>query len=313
MRALEIRPADSCRFDLVSLGEVMLRFDPGEGRTRTTRSFRVSEGGGEYNVARGLRRCFGMRTAIVTSLADNEVGRLLEDLILQGGVDTSLIKWVPYDGIGRGARNGLNFVERGFGLRAPVSVSDRGNSAASMMEPTDIDWEHLFGDLGVRWFHTGGIYAGLSANSLAVMETAIAAARRHGAVISYDLNYRSSLWKALGGPARAQEVNSTVVRSIDVIFGNEEDYTLGLGLRCQTQQQTSRPSMLTTSRRRWRISSLSIRTYALQRQRFGRPTRRRSMIGGQSRGVPINSARRPIGVDSRFSIALAVAIPSLPA
>ena len=108
----------------------MLRFDPGDGRIATTRSFAVSEGGGEYNVARGLRRCFGLRTAIVTAFADNPVGRLLEDLILQGGVDQSYVQWLPYDGIGRGVRNGLNFVERGFGVRAALGCSDRGHSAA---------------------------------------------------------------------------------------------------------------------------------------------------------------------------------------
>jgi 2-dehydro-3-deoxygluconokinase len=226
---LNLRSAQDCRFDLVSLGEVMLRLDPGEGRIRSSRTFAVWEGGGEYNVARGLRRCFGMRTAIVTAFADNEVGRLIEDLVLTGGVDTSLIRWMPYDGIGRGVRNGLNFTERGFGVRGAIGVSDRGRSAASQLTPDDVDWEHLFGDVGVRWFHTGGIYAGLSGQTPDVVRAAMSAARRHGTVVSYDLNYRPSLWQAVGGQDQAQQVNRDLVQHVDVLIGNEEDFTAGLG------------------------------------------------------------------------------------
>jgi 2-dehydro-3-deoxygluconokinase len=226
---LEIRPAEECRFDLVSLGEVMLRLDPGEGRVRTARSFRVWEGGGEYNVARGLRRCFGMRTALVTAFADNEVGRLLEDLILTGGVDMSFVRWMKYDGIGRTIRNGLNFTERGFGVRGAVGVSDRGLTAASQLRPDDVDWDRLFGELGARWLHTGGIYAALSETTPDVIEAAMSAARRHGTIISYDLNYRPSLWQAIGGQERAQEVNRRLARYVDVMIGNEEDFTASLG------------------------------------------------------------------------------------
>src|SRR5436309_10436375 len=188
MATLNIKPAGSCKYDMLALGEIMLRFDPGEGRVRTARKFKVWEGGGEYNVARGLRRCFGLRTAVCTAFADNDVGRLLEDFILQGGVDTQFIKWAPYDGVGRSVRNGLNFTERGFGVRGAVGTSDRGHTAASQLKAGDIDWEHLFGELGVRWFHTGGIYAGLSETTPEVVAEAMAAARRHGTVISYDLN-----------------------------------------------------------------------------------------------------------------------------
>ncbi|HUX69278.1 MAG TPA: sugar kinase [Cellulomonadaceae bacterium] len=229
MAVLSIRPAAECRYDVVSLGEVMLRLDPGEGRIRTARSFRVWEGGGEYNVARGLRRAFGQRAAVVTALVDNEVGRLVEDLVLQGGVDTSFIRWVPFDGIGRAARNGLNFTERGFGVRGAVGVSDRGATAVSQLRPGDVDWDHLFGELGVRWLHTGGIFAGLSASTAQVVIEAVTAAKRHGTVVSYDLNYRPSLWKAIGGQAKAQEVNREIAPFIDVMIGNEEDFTASLG------------------------------------------------------------------------------------
>jgi 2-dehydro-3-deoxygluconokinase len=229
MPPLNLRPSAECAFDLVSLGEVMLRLDPGDMRVKTAREFRAWEGGGEYNVARGLRRCFGLRTAIVTALADNAVGRLVEDLMLQGGVDVSLVHWVPYDGIGRAARNGLNFTERGFGLRGALGVSDRGHTAASQLRPEDIDWDHVFGELGARWFHTGGIYAGLSPATPDVIEAAMAAARRHGTIVSYDLNYRPSLWKSFGGQERAQQVNRSLAKHVDVMIGNEEDFTACLG------------------------------------------------------------------------------------
>src|SRR5665648_1219526 len=222
MAVLSIRPASECRFDAVSLGEVMLRLDPGEGRIRTARSFQAWEGGGEYNVARGLRRAFGLRGAVVTALADNEIGRLVEDFMLTGGLDTSFIRWVPYDGIGRAVRNGLNFTERGFGVRGAVGVSARGHTAASQLAPADVDWDHLFGELGVRWLHTGGIFAALSETSAQTVVAAVTAARRHGTVVSYDLNYRPSLWQAVGGQDRAQEVNRMVAPYVDVMIGNEE-------------------------------------------------------------------------------------------
>jgi len=237
---LVIRPPEECRFDFVALGEIMLRLDPGVGRIRNAREFRVWEGGGEYNVARGLRRCFGQRTAVVTALADNEVGRLLEDFVLQGGVDTSLVRWVASDGIGRTVRNGLNFTERGFGVRSALGVSDRGNTAASQLLPGDVDWEHLFGTLGVRWFHTGGIFAGLSETTPDVVDEAVDAALRHGTVVSYDLNYRPSLWHGIGGVERAQEVNRRLARHIDVMIGNEEDFTACLGLEVEGTDENLR-------------------------------------------------------------------------
>ncbi|MFT5133198.1 MAG: 2-dehydro-3-deoxygluconokinase [Gammaproteobacteria bacterium] len=233
METLNIKPADSCKYDLLSLGEVMLRLDPGEGRIRTARQFQAWEGGGEYNVARGLRKCFGMRTAIITSLVDNEIGHLIEDFILQGGVDSTHIKWVASDGIGRTVRNGLNFTERGFGVRGAIGNSDRGNTAASQLQCGDIDWDYLFDELGVRWFHTGGIFAALSANSADLVVEAVQAAHKHGTVVSYDLNYRPSLWQGIGGKEKAQEVNKAIAPYVDVMIGNEEDFTACLGLHVE--------------------------------------------------------------------------------
>ena len=226
---LTIRPKQQCRWDLVSLGEVMLRFDPGERRISSTRSFDVYEGGGEYNVARGLKRCFGLDTAIVTAFVDNPVGRLLQDLIYQAGVDQTLIRWVESDSVGRTARNGLNFAERGFGVRAALGCSDRGHTAISQLQPGEIDWDRIFGELGVRWFHTGGIFCALSPTTPDVAREAMEAARRHGTVVSYDLNYRDSLWKALGGKKQAQAVNRSLAPLVDVMLGNEEDFSSALG------------------------------------------------------------------------------------
>jgi 2-dehydro-3-deoxygluconokinase len=225
---LNIRSKEGCRWDLVALGEVMLRLDPGDRRIATTRHFDVWEGGGEYNVARALKRCFGLETAIITAFADNPVGRLLQDLIYQGGVDQSLIRWVEYDGAGRNVRNGLNFTERGYGLRAAVGCSDRGHTAVSQLKPGDIDWDSIFGQHGARWFHTGGIFAALSETTADVAFEAMQAARRHAVVVSYDLNYRPSLWNGIGGKKQAQAVNRRLAPFVDVMIGNEEDFSAGL-------------------------------------------------------------------------------------
>ena len=230
---LSVRPKEECRWDVVSLGEVMLRLDPGEGRVHTTRTFQVWEGGGEYNVARGLKRCFGLDAAVVTALADNPVGRLVQDLIYQGGVNQSHVVWRKYDGVGRETRNGLNFTERGFGVRAAVGCSDRGHTAVSQLRPGEIDWEKIFGQEGARWFHTGGIFCALSETTPEVAREAMQAARRHGTIISYDLNYRDSLWRSIGGHARARQVNRELASLVDVMIGNEEDFTACLGFEVE--------------------------------------------------------------------------------
>lgn len=230
---MQIKSSSQCHFDILSLGEVMLRLDPADGRVRTANHFQVWEGGGEYNVARGLRRCFGFRAGLVSAFVRNEVGRLLENLILAGGVDMSLVKWVDFDGVGRAARNGLNFTERGFGVRGAVGTSDRGYTAASQLKQGDFDWDYIFGKLGVRWFHTGGIFAALSDTTPHVILEALQAAKRHGTITSYDLNFRSSLWKAYGGKAKCQQVNRSLAPFVDVMIGNEEDFTACLGLEVE--------------------------------------------------------------------------------
>ena len=230
---LNLKKEGTYAFDAVSLGEIMLRLDPGEGRIRTARSFRAWEGGGEYNVVRGLRKCFGLKTAVITAFADNEVGRLMEDFICQGGVDTSLIKWMKTDGIGRTCRNGINFTERGYGIRGAVGCSDRANTAISKATSEDFDFEYIFGTLGVRWLHTGGIYAALSETSSKTVVEAIKIAKKYGTIVSYDLNYRPSMWSAIGGIEKAQEINKEIAKYVDVMIGNEEDFTACLGFKIE--------------------------------------------------------------------------------
>jgi len=230
---LTIRPQSEVAYDCISMGEIMLRLDPGEGRIHTARNFQAWEGGGEYNVTRGLRRCFGLRAATVSAFADNPIGRLVEDFILQGGVDTKFIQWKAYDGIGREVRNGLNFTERGFGIRGAVGCPDRANTAASQMKPGDFDWDDIFGTHGARWFHTGGIFAALSETAAELTIEACKAAQKHGTIVSYDLNYRPSLWSAIGGLEKAQEVNREIAKYVDVMIGNEEDFTASLGFEVE--------------------------------------------------------------------------------
>ena len=226
---LQIKSKEECAYDEVSMGEVMLRLDPGEGRIRTARSFAAYEGGGEYNVARGLAKCFGFKTAVITSLAKNDVGYLIEEMIDAGKVDSQFILWKDFDGIGRAVRNGLNFTERGHGVRGALGISDRANTAASQLKPGDFDFDHLFGKLGVRWFHTGGIFAALSESTAEFTIEAVKKAKQYGTVVSYDLNYRPSLWKHIGGLEKCREVNREIAKYVDVMIGNEEDYTACLG------------------------------------------------------------------------------------
>ena len=231
---LSIRPAEECRYDLVALGEIMLRLDPGEDRVRTARSFRVWEGGGEYNVARGLRRCFGMRTAVVTAFADNDVGRLLEDFVLQGGVDTSL------DALGGLRRDRPHSPKRAQLHRARVRRARRarrlrpGQHGSLAAPPGDVDWEHLFGTLGVRWFHTGGIFAGLSETTPDVDRGGRSRPLRGTAPSSPTTSTTGPVsGRGSAGLERAREVNRRLATRVDVMLGNEEDFTACLGLEVE--------------------------------------------------------------------------------
>jgi len=267
---LNLKPVGTYTYDAVSLGEIMLRLDPGEGRIKTAREFKAWEGGGEYNVVRGLRKCFGLKTATITAFADNEVGKLMEDLICQGGVDTALIKWMPTDGIGRVCRNGLNFTERGFGIRGAVGCSDRANTAISKCTPADFDFDYIFGTLGVRWLHTGGIYAALSEQSCETVVEAIKIAKKYGTIVSYDLNYRPSMWSAIGGKAKAQEVNKEIAKYVDVMIGNEEDFTACLGLEIEGNDENLKELNLDGYRKmlnnavkvypNWKVVATTLRT-----------------------------------------------------
>ena len=225
-----LKSRESCRYDLVSLGEIMLRFDPGDTKVRNARSFNVWEGGGEYNVARALSSCFRWRTGVITAFADNDLGRLAENLIRTSGTDTSLIKWFEYDGIGKSVRNGLNFVDRGFGVRGASGTSDRANSAASQLSSDMIDGDYIFGTLGTRWFHTGGIFTALSDITADTVLKAVKDAKKHGAAVSFDMNYRPSLWKALSSPEKQIEALRDVVKNTDLLIAGPNDITERLGV-----------------------------------------------------------------------------------
>ncbi len=233
MSELMIKSAQETRWDCASFGEVMLRFDPGFGRVRNSRSFQVWEGGGEYNVARAMKKCWNKRSTVVTAIPKNDLGWLLEDLIMQGGVDLSHVIWRDFDGLGRNTRVGLNFTEKGFGIRPALGCSDRGYSAASQIKPGEVNWEKLFGEEGVRWFHTGGIFAALASNTAEAVIEAVEIAKKYGTVVSYDLNYRPSLWKSQGGKEACQRVNRNIANYVDVMIGNEEDFTACLGFEVE--------------------------------------------------------------------------------
>jgi 2-dehydro-3-deoxygluconokinase len=304
--AIQLRDKSTCKYDQISLGEVMLRLDPGEGRIRTARHFTAWEGGGEYNTSRGLRKCFGYKTAVATAFVDNEVGHLIEDFIMQGGVDTDFIKWREDDGIGRSVRNGLNFTERGFGIRGAVGVPDRGNSAAAQLKPGDFDWDHIFGKIGTRWLHTGGIFAALSETTAALTIEAVKAAKKHGVIVSYDLNYRPSLWKSIGGLKKAQEVNREIAKYVDVMIGNEEDFTASLGFAVKGAETLGHietdafKAMIETAVKAFRISRWP-------RPRCAASSPRRRMTGARFSGTTENSTRAANIPNSKSSTASAAA------
>ncbi len=223
--ALRIKKEQDVSYDLVSLGECMIRLSPpGHQRIELTPVFEAYAGGGEYNVAYALAR-YGMRTAFVSRLVDNPLGHFIRNHAQTSGMDFKEVVWVKYDGSGRADRIGLNFTEVGTGVRASVTMYDRGHTAIAHMKPGDYDWKKLFQNKGVRWFHTGGIFAALSDSCAEVTIEAMKAAHEAGTITSYDLNFRSKLWSS----QRAIEVTKKIVPYIDVLIGNEEDFQKVLG------------------------------------------------------------------------------------
>lgn len=226
---LKIKSADEVQLDLLSLGECMIRLSPpGHQRIELTPVFEAYAGGGEYNVAYALSR-YGMRTGFVSGLADNPLGAFIRNHARTSGMDFSEVKWVPYDGSGRADRIGLNFTEVGIGVRASVTMYDRGNTAVSHMKPGDIEWKRIFEERKVRWFHTGGIFTALSDSCAEVALEAMKAAHDAGTIVSYDLNFRSKLWSS----KKAIEVTKKLVPYIDVLIGNEEDFQKVLGFEVE--------------------------------------------------------------------------------
>ncbi|MCC5830037.1 MAG: sugar kinase [Phycisphaeraceae bacterium] len=222
---LNLKPVESCELDLVSLGECMVRLSPpGTGRIEFANLMEVWVGGGEYNVAYALSR-LGLRTGWVGGLVDNPVGKIILNHARSAGVDVSHVVTLPYDGVGREARIGLNFTEVGSGPRASVTLYDRGHSATSKMEPGQVDWKHLFQERGVRWLHTGGIFTCLSPTTRKLAAEALMAAHEAGTIVSYDLNFRSKLWSS----KEAIETTRPLVQYIDCLIGNEEDFQAVLG------------------------------------------------------------------------------------
>ena len=227
--ALKVLKASECEFDLLSLGECMIRLSPpGHQRIELTPVFEAYAGGGEYNVSYALAR-YGMRTGWVSRVVDNPLGHFIRNHAQASGMDLSEVLWIPYDGSGRADRIGFNFTEVGMGVRASVSMYDRGHTAISHLKPGDADWKRIFGKRRVRWFHTGGIFSALSESCAEVALESMKAAHDAGTIVSYDLNFRSKLWSS----KKAIEVTKKLVPYIDVLIGNEEDFQKVLGFEVE--------------------------------------------------------------------------------
>ena len=241
MADLTIKSPDATTYDEISLGEVMLRLDPTPFPTARARTCRVFQGGGETNVAVGLSYCFGMRTAAVTALVDDGIGRNIENQMREAGVDTSRIVWYSTDGKGEHStdqkgslHNGINFTFAGKGVWPAVTEYYRAHTAIRELKPGDVDWEHLFGTLGSRWFHTGGIYTLISPTAAAVAIEAAKAAKKHGTIVSFDLNYRS---KVEPNKERAHEINREMMNHVDLVVGNQGDFDDALGYETEKVPQ----------------------------------------------------------------------------
>ena len=222
---MKIRDAKDCRFDLVSLGECMIRLSPpGYGRIEFAPVLEVWVGGGEYNVAYALAR-LGLRTGWVGGLNDSPMGRIVANHARSVGMDVSHAPVHRYDGVGRKDRIGLNFTEVGTSRRASVTLYDRGHSASANLMPGEVNWNKLFREEGVRWLHTGGIFAALSDSTRQVVAEAVKAAHEAGTIVSYDLNFRSKLWSSRDAIATTKPL----VPYVDCLIGNEEDFQKVLG------------------------------------------------------------------------------------
>lgn len=227
--ALKIKPEKECEFDLISLGECMIRLSPpGHQRIEFATHFEAWCGGGEYNAAYALSR-LGLKTGWVSKLVDNPLGYFIRNHTMGSGMDISEVAWVPYDGVGKKDRIGLNFTEVGTGIRASVTLYDRGQSAASHMKFEDVNWERIFRKRKVRWFHTGGIFTALSDGCADLVKKVMKIAKDTGTIISYDLNFRGNLWSS----EKAIETTKELVPYIDVLIGNEEDFQKVLGFEIE--------------------------------------------------------------------------------
>lgn len=236
MSILDIRK-DDCHLDFLSLGALVHRLDPGIIPFRKARSVEIHVSGGEYNVAAGLSDCFGLKTGIASAMVDYGIGELVESRVREMGVQT-YFKRFEHNGV-NGPNIAAVYSDRGFGARPPVVFYNRANEAGAMLKAGDFDWDEIFGR-GVRWFHSGGIYAALSSTTSGLIIEAMKAAKRHGAITSFDLNYRPKLWAPIGGLEQAQETFRAIVENVDVLLGNEEDLQLGLGIEGQDVETSSK-------------------------------------------------------------------------
>ncbi|MFO0012409.1 MAG: PfkB family carbohydrate kinase [Planctomycetota bacterium] len=235
MAQLAIR-TDACELDLLSLGALVHRLDPGIIPFRKARSFDIHVSGGEYNVAANLADCFGLKTGIATAMVDYGIGELVQGRVREMGVKP-FYKFFEHDGV-RGPNIATVYSDRGQGVRPPVVFYNRANEAGGMLKPGDFDWKTIFGN-GVRWFHSGGIFAALSSTTSELIVEGMQAAKAHGAVTSFDLNYRAKLWATIGGAAKGQEMIRKIVANVDMLVGNEEDLQKGLGIEGQDVEHKS--------------------------------------------------------------------------
>jgi len=236
MNELNIRK-DKCELDFLSLGSLVHRLDPGRIPFRKARSVNIHVSGGEYNVAANLADCFGMKTGLATAMVNYGIGELVQSRVKEMGVKT-FYKWFEHDGA-RGPNIATVYSDLGYGVRPPVVFYNRANEAGAMLKPGDFDWDTIFSN-GVRWFHSGGIYAALSTTTSELIIEGMKAAKKHGAITSFDLNYRGKLWDPIGGLDRAQETFKRIVENVDVLVGNEEDLQMGLGIKGPAVEKKSK-------------------------------------------------------------------------